>query len=226
MRIITGYFKGLKLCTFPKDSYIRPMTDRVKTCLFDTLIPYIEEHTLVLDLFSGTGSLGLEALSRGVKYVQSVDNNKKIHTDNKKKNISLILQSHVAVLPKSAGSGPVVVKNGKTDITNNRKKSSLKSYLPRIGDNVCLTRQDVFSFLKNYGDFSFDLILADPPFRQMYGQRILDHLSVSKVIKRDTILAIELSSREEMPSDSYSSYTCFKEKRFGDKKMLFYRFKV
>ena len=225
MRIITGYFKGLKLCTFPKDSYIRPMTDRVKTCLFDTLIPYIEEHTKVLDLFSGTGSLGLEALSRGVGYVQSVDNNKE-SIQIIKKNISLIYQSHKALLPRSDAFGLASVKSRKTYVANNRQESSLKSHLPRIGDNVCLTRQDVFSFLKSYGNFGFDLILADPPFREMYGQRILDHLSASKAVKQDTILAIELSSREEIPSDSHPSYICFKEKRFGDKKMLFYRFKV
>ena len=84
----------------------------------------------------------------------------------------------------------------------------------------------MFSFLKNYKDLSFDLILADPPFKEMYGKKILESLSVSKVKKKNTILAIETSSREDMPLDNRLFFSCFKEKKFGDKKMLFYRFKV
>ena len=78
MRIISGRFKGHRLCSFSAD-FIRPMTDRVKTSVFDTLYSASMDPAgkRVLDLFSGTGSLALEALSRGAKQVHLVDSNKK-----------------------------------------------------------------------------------------------------------------------------------------------------
>ena len=78
MRIITGRFKGRHLCSFSAD-FIRPMTDRVKTVVFDTLysagLNFVDSR--VLDLFSGTGNLALEALSRGAKEAYLVDSSKK-----------------------------------------------------------------------------------------------------------------------------------------------------
>ncbi len=90
MRVIAGKYKGHKLVDF-KASHIRPTTDRVKETLFNILYPYLENAT-VCDLFSGTGSLGIEALSRGCLSVQFVENHprsKKILMENLKKlNIS------------------------------------------------------------------------------------------------------------------------------------------
>lgn len=75
MRIIAGKYKGVPLVSFKAD-HIRPTTDRVKETLFNKLMFKIEDRT-VLDLFSGTGNLGLEALSRGASYVTFVEKNLK-----------------------------------------------------------------------------------------------------------------------------------------------------
>lgn len=63
MRVISGSARGRKLLA-PQESDVRPMLDRVKESLFNILRDRVEE-TRVLDLFSGSGSLGIEALSRG-----------------------------------------------------------------------------------------------------------------------------------------------------------------
>ena len=63
MRIIAGEFKGRKLES-PADNSVRPTTDKVKEALFSILTERIW-GSRVLDLFSGTGNLGIEALSRG-----------------------------------------------------------------------------------------------------------------------------------------------------------------
>jgi 16S rRNA (guanine(966)-N(2))-methyltransferase RsmD len=63
MRIIAGMHRGRRILPPATDS-TRPITDRVKQSLFDHLAPRIEGAT-VLDLFAGTGSMGLESLSRG-----------------------------------------------------------------------------------------------------------------------------------------------------------------
>jgi 16S rRNA (guanine966-N2)-methyltransferase len=75
MRIITGKAKGRKLQMTP-GSGTRPITDRAKTALFNILDDAIEEAR-VLDLFGGTGSVGIEALSRGAAFAQFIDLNRK-----------------------------------------------------------------------------------------------------------------------------------------------------
>src|SRR5437660_4456615 len=63
MRVVTGEAKGRKLKA-PKPTGTRPIIDRVKTALFDILSTRVEDARF-LDLFAGTGSVGIEALSRG-----------------------------------------------------------------------------------------------------------------------------------------------------------------
>ena len=73
MRVITGRFKGRRLTTVG-DLSVRPATDRVKQVIFDILATRIDlNESSVLDLFAGTGSLGIEALSRGAAQVDFVE---------------------------------------------------------------------------------------------------------------------------------------------------------
>ena len=67
MRIIAGKAKGHKLIT-PATMETRPTLDRAKEAMFSTIQMYIRD-SVVLDVFAGTGSLGLEAASRGAKEV-------------------------------------------------------------------------------------------------------------------------------------------------------------
>lgn len=71
MRIISGYAKGRKLLS-PNGMQTRPTLDRVKESIFDIIQNKIYNST-VIDVFSGTGSLGLEAVSRGAKLCYLVD---------------------------------------------------------------------------------------------------------------------------------------------------------
>ncbi|WP_167505733.1 16S rRNA (guanine(966)-N(2))-methyltransferase RsmD [Desulfosediminicola flagellatus] len=73
MRIISGWAKGRRLFTPPgRTQTIRPTSDRAREALFNILGSRCENST-VLDLFTGTGALGLEALSRGANEVVLVD---------------------------------------------------------------------------------------------------------------------------------------------------------
>ncbi len=71
MRIIAGKYRGLNLAEF-KGAEIRPTADRVKESLFNILSPLILGAE-VLDLFCGSGNLGIECLSRGAKSVHFND---------------------------------------------------------------------------------------------------------------------------------------------------------
>lgn len=73
MRIIAGTYGGRRLAA-PRDLSLRPTTDRVKQTIFDILANRLTlEGIDVLDLFAGSGSLGLEALSRGARSVTFIE---------------------------------------------------------------------------------------------------------------------------------------------------------
>ena len=92
MRIISGKFKGLKLYS-PSNLEVRPTSDRIKESLFSILsttkydIDIINSN--VIDICTGTGALGIEALSRGAKNIYFVDNEQN-SLDIVRKNLSKI----------------------------------------------------------------------------------------------------------------------------------------
>ena len=106
MRIISGSFKGKKLL-IPKDKLTRPLKDLTKESIFNIikhskLIKIKIEDSIVLDLFSGIGSFGLECLSRGAESVIFLENYKKVlpilkrNIDNlKQQNYSKIHQKDI-----------------------------------------------------------------------------------------------------------------------------------
>lgn len=93
MRIISGCIKGRKLTSLSsRQKIIRPTPDRAREALFNILNDKIS-GAHVLDLFSGTGALGLESLSRDAALVVLVDNNK-YSQEIIKKNIGLCLPGY------------------------------------------------------------------------------------------------------------------------------------
>ena len=73
MRVVSGKYKGRKLKEFNL-STTKPTLDKVKEAIFD-MIQFCVSDAVVLDLFSGTGALGIEAISRGAKKTYLIDNN-------------------------------------------------------------------------------------------------------------------------------------------------------
>lgn len=79
MRVVSGSFKGKALKAVPGNS-TRPTTDKVKEAMFNMIGPYFDGG-IGLDLFAGSGGLGIEALSRGLDKMIFVDRDgKAIHT--------------------------------------------------------------------------------------------------------------------------------------------------
>ena len=95
MRIIAGIYKSRRINP-PKGVELRPTADRVKESLFGILTTFIIDKK-VLDLFSGTGNLGIEALSRGAGSCVFVDNNPRCIAAIKENLRSLGIQEQTAV---------------------------------------------------------------------------------------------------------------------------------
>lgn len=71
MRVVAGRYRGKNLAS-PKNDDVRPTTTRIKETLFNVVQGYVAD-SVVLDLFAGSGALGIEAISRGAKHVDFVD---------------------------------------------------------------------------------------------------------------------------------------------------------
>ena len=106
MRVITGKARGIVLKT-PDGTKTRPTTDRVKEALF-SVIQFDIVNASVLDLFAGTGQLGIEALSRDAKsavFVDESDTACKLVTENLKKtkfdNLSRVVRSDYEIFLKN-----------------------------------------------------------------------------------------------------------------------------
>jgi 16S rRNA (guanine966-N2)-methyltransferase len=98
MRIVAGRWRGRQLRA-PVDRLVRPTSDRVREAWMSIVHPFLQNAT-VLDLFAGTGALGLEALSRGAYHVDFVEKNA---------SVLRVLRDNVAAL--DAASGCTVVRS-------------------------------------------------------------------------------------------------------------------
>ena len=87
MRVLSGKYKGKRLNS-SKDLSIRPTTNRIKETIFNILYDFFVNKN-VIDLFSGSGSLGIEAISRGASTVTFIE-----HSESSLK----ILQQNIAIL--------------------------------------------------------------------------------------------------------------------------------
>ena len=102
MRVISGIAKGMKLIT-PDGLDTRPTQDRIKETLFNMLQPYVADSVFV-DMFSGSGGIGIEALSRGAKKAYFVENFKSALTCIEKNLTTTKLKDNAVILKTDAVS--------------------------------------------------------------------------------------------------------------------------
>jgi len=170
MRIISGTKRGMIILP-PKGSDTRPITDRVKESIFDVLFKYnLIEDRIVADLFCGTGSFGLEALSRGAKEAVFVDMDKRA-IEILRKNIakaSFISQARVACANAFRVGAPPAAGEGKYSLVfidppyemsrETNKKSRLAGLLELLpvqlaDDGMVIVRTEKkVNLLDSYGD--------------------------------------------------------------------------
>ena len=121
MRVITGIARGRKLETLPGEDVTRPTTESVKEAVF-SMIQFEIEDKNVLDLFAGSGQLGIEALSRGAKKCTFVENNKQAYNViENKANPNYVRRNIItkgAIVETSAGKAKVTSRPGQDGVIN------------------------------------------------------------------------------------------------------------
>ena len=160
MRIISGKFKGRKLSSF-KGTRIRPTSDRVREAIFD-ILTVVWEGTQVLDLFAGTGGLGIETLSRGAREVFFVENDPQA---------AMILEKNIKTLDLT----------GKCEIARLSVKEGIK-FLRRKGQKFDVVFLDP-PYGKGLADSTLDLLAKSAMLREgglvvvehYHKETLLDH---------------------------------------------------
>ena len=162
MRIITGKYKGRHF-DIPRSFKARPTTDFAKENIFNVLVQYVDfDGAAALDLFSGTGSISLELVSRGCSQVVSVEMDRDHHRFIKQ------------CLDKLKG------ENVQCSTFN----------VQRSMFNVQCIRGDVFRFLKSCKQ-QYDLIFADPPYALKELATLPDIIFEKQLLKEDGIFVLE-----------------------------------
>jgi 16S rRNA (guanine966-N2)-methyltransferase len=174
MKIIGGKYKGRHIYS-SKNNRIRPTTNRNKEFIFGILNDFVADAR-VLDLFCGSGSLGLEAISRGAKSVTFIDNSF----------ASLrVLQKNIArIKPK---------------------------------EDHQIVKKNVLTFLRqNKG--SYDLILADPPFKWNHYFELLPLTFLPENLSEFGLVVLESEKTHEIEWET-NIYEVLRQKKY-DRSMI------
>ncbi len=172
LRISGGSLRGKKL-SGPEGLEFRPTTGQVKEFIFFLYRREIE-NSRFLDLFAGTGSLGLEALSRGAR--------EGFFVEKSPRSLHLLNKNFTAC---------------------------------GVTGRAHILAGDVFSILDQLGKRgeSFDLIFADPPFKESLRNRIVDGVQRNGILAPDGILILEHESRD--PDSEHPELNLLRQKKFG-----------
>jgi 16S rRNA (guanine966-N2)-methyltransferase len=183
MRVVGGQYKGRGLFG-PRDDRVRPTSDKVREALFNIIShsDFVLGGARVLDLFAGTGAIGIEALSRGASFALFVDD----HLESR-----AIIRRNVEALNLTG-----VTKIWRRDATR------LDALPPNAGG-------------------AFDLVFADPPYREGLGSAALTSAHAGGWIAEGALIVLEEAADAELSVPSGLVQTDLRT--YGDTKAVFYR---
>lgn len=183
MKVISGFLRGRTIKGYNIEG-TRPTMDRVKESLFASINGYIK-NSVVLDLFSGSGNLGIEAISNGGEKCYFVDNN----------------------------------KNCIRVINDNINNFSIR-------DKSIVLNKDYRQALKYFKDnnIKFDLILVDPPYDYEIINEVMILVDKYKILNDNGVMVLEY--RSDKLDNVSDNYTLLKFKKYGDKYISIYSYKL
>lgn len=184
MRVIAGKARRIQLKTVP-GMETRPTTDRIKETLFNILQSELYSARF-LDLFSGSGAIGIEALSRGCGMAVFVENN----------------------------------RNAVDCIRENLNATKLSESAVVIQKDVSMALQQ----LEHEGK-CFDIIFMDPPYNNFHEKKVLDQLSGSSLMHKDTLIVVEASLETDFSYIEGYGYAIVREKNYKTNKHIFLKIK-
>ncbi|MCA2959390.1 MAG: 16S rRNA (guanine(966)-N(2))-methyltransferase RsmD [Silvanigrellales bacterium] len=197
MRIIAGKHKRRQLVTVPGTDVTRPTSDRVRESLFN-IIASETPGAIVMDLFAGSGALGVEALSRGAKHVAFVEKNPTALS---------CIRKNLTTLGENGTNIRIVA----ADVVAFLKNPSATFADP--------DGRDVFAA-------STDIIFADPPYDSAWYDEALSLLESSGLCHAETLAVIEMAHDRELAANDTVPWEREGERTYGKTRLEFWRRRV
>ena len=197
MRVVTGEAKGRKLKT-PKTVGTRPIMDRVKTALFDILSTRVEDARF-LDLFAGTGSVGIEALSRGAQHATFIEMNPKM--------LKLVRENlHITQLADRA-------ETLQSDAFKFLQTHQVLQFSPNMPSSVTSRHQ------------AYDIIYIAPPQYEELAACALALIDRSTLMTKDGLAIVQIYPKERtgIVAAECQHLILTDERRYGSTLLMFYQ---
>jgi 16S rRNA (guanine(966)-N(2))-methyltransferase RsmD len=194
MRIVAGKYKRRSLVTLPGTDITRPTSDRARESLFNILMPHLP-GACVLDLFAGSGALGIEALSRGAQHVIFVEAHPEAFRCLKKNLETLKVPSsnHSAFL------------------------CSVQDFLnPKFRRTLTKWNEEEFAA-------SMNLVIADPPYALSWYDHSMEDLESSGLCTGECLTVIEMSSRSPASIQKIPHWNRTDERTYGAARLEFWQ---
>jgi len=207
MRVVTGEAKGRKLKT-PKIPGTRPIMDRVKTALFDILSTEVKDARF-LDLFAGTGSVGIEALSRGAAHATFIEMNHKI--------LQLVREN--LQITSLADRAETLHCDAFKFLQTNRVGTGLAPVRPSAG-GIRTGASPVPTGLRQY-----DIIYIAPPQYEDLAARALVLVDSSALCADEALVIVQIHPKERpgVVAVECKHFELTDERRYGSTLLMFYR---
>jgi 16S rRNA (guanine966-N2)-methyltransferase len=194
VRVVAGKYKRMPLIAPAGKDITRPTSDRARESLFNILSPNIVE-SCVLDLFAGSGALGIEALSRGAKHAIFVEANSEALACLKQNlNKLKIPTSHYSVF-----------------------HCSVENFLrPQFRQTMPGWRNAEFAA-------SRDLVFADPPYAHSWYDHSVEDLENSGLCAGKCLTVVEMSSRNPVATPLIPPWNLVDKRTYGAACLVFYQ---
>ncbi|MCK4739373.1 MAG: RsmD family RNA methyltransferase [Deltaproteobacteria bacterium] len=209
MRVISGSCRGRKLSPFNHDQ-IRPTSDKVREAIFSILPHTKKKAKKILDLFAGTGALGIEALSRATpdykdRELDLEPRHEEQAKQNKQENLLCVF------IEESKKAADIIRKNIQTCSFEENSwiiTKTVEKALP-----VLSTKK-----------VQFELVFIDAPYKDLAPTTCaMEDLIRLNLLAKGATLVVEIPSKgEALPS--IEGLLLEKEKKYGDTKVCFFRF--
>jgi 16S rRNA (guanine966-N2)-methyltransferase len=197
MRVVTGEAKGRKLKT-PKIPGTRPIMNRVKTALFDILSTEVEDASF-LDLFAGTGSVGIEALSRGAVQATFIEMNYQILK---------LVRENLQITGLAERAETLHGDAFKFLLNYQQPSASVMKSSPLSGNRR-----------------RYDIIYIAPPQYEELAARALALVDSSTLVVEDGLVIVQIHPKERpgVAAVACHSLELIDERRYGSTLLMFYR---
>jgi 16S rRNA (guanine966-N2)-methyltransferase len=216
LRVIGGALGGRGLKGPPRTG-VRPTQDRVREALFEILTARDAPMRRVLDLYSGTGALGIEALSRGAEYCDFVESDTKA-CDVIRENLFRTGLLDCTKLWPMAVSKALARLDAAGRVVKAGEHLPAPAEGPHTGAEAAGDTPDAASGMR---PGAYDLVLADPPYEYDRAEAELTEVLVRGLLAPGGTLVVEHSQRKVWPQ-TLGGLKQLTSRRYGDTRITFY----